>query len=310
MHSVNAVIINYNTKDLADQCIASLSAELKIFSSSLITVIDNASKDGSAELIKRKYPEVNLISNDSNMGFGRAANKAVQLSPESLYVLFVNTDTLPENGIVKKMYDYMEVNKNCGILSPRLLNEDLSYQNSVANWPSLYNEILGKRLCRLFFPAKYLDKTKEINTPIKVESVVGAFFMIRFECLKEVKGFDERYFFFLEETDLCRKMMGIKKDVIFNPFISIVHLQGASANKNKIWSRHNFFRSKYQFLKEWDGNFVLYTVYFKNFTVTFIKTLVYFIAACLFLFMNPEINQKLKVAAWLFVNHFKGFPSL
>ena len=307
MNEVNAIIINYNTKTLTCNCIKLLKENLQGIKNSIL-VVDNASNDDSLNTIKKEHPDVSLIKNSINTGFAFACNQAANISYNADFLLFANSDTEPEANAIKKMLEFMKNNPLAAIVGAKLINPDGSIQHSFANWPCLTNEFLGTKLLQIINPEKYPKKSHKIKTHLKVTSVIGAFFMIRNDVFKQIKGFDERFFFFMEETDLCRKIINKKLDIIFNPEIEVTHLQGKSANKNPEWSRHNFYRSKYQFINKWDGKTILALIYLKNMTTISLKISFYFLLNILSLLLCKKLKIKLRISYWLLKNHFLGFP--
>jgi len=307
MNKINAIIINYNTKTSTCNCIKLLKENLQAIKSSII-VIDNASSDGSQQEIATKYPDIALIRNTMNKGFAFACNQAANLSRNADFLLFANSDTKPETDTVKKMIAFMKNNPSTAITGAKLINSNGSNQHSFSSWPDLTNELIGNRLLQIIKPEKYPSKHQKIKTPLKVQSIIGAFFIIRNDIFKQVKGFDERFFFFMEETDLCRKIINSNLDIIFHPEIKVTHLQGESANKNPEWSRHNFYRSKYQFLNKWNGKKILTIIYLKNITTITVKISIYLFFNILSLFLYKKLKNKFQIAYWLLKNHFLGFP--
>ncbi len=273
-----------------------------------ITVVDNGSKDGSATALRSLFPKADVFENQENLGFSRACNLATSRDLNYEYFLFVNSDTLTPLGTLIKMLNYMEQNKDCAILGPKLTYENGNVQNSFASWPSLKEEFLGKDICSFLNPSLSPSKRYLRDTPLEVQSLVGAYMLIRTRDFVSSCGFDERYFFFLEETDLCRKVISMGKKVICHPQIPVIHFQGASANKNPGWSRHQFYRSKYQFFQKWEGPFTLAPVYFKNSICLSLKVCFYFLLYILSFGTHKKSLIKTAVSRWLLWNHFLGFP--
>lgn len=307
MKKIHIVIIHYKTKDLTVQCLNSLMADTIAFSSDF-TVVDNGSKDGSAEALRRLFPKADIFESQENLGFARACNLAISKDLNYEYFLFVNSDTITPLGTLQKMLNFMEGHKDCGILGPKLIYENGKVQNSFSPWPSLKEEFWGRGLCSFWAPSMYPSKRQLRDKPLEVQSLVGAYMMIRTKDFILSGGFDERYFFFLEETDLCRKVITLGKKVICHPEIAVIHLQGASANKKPGWSRHQFYRSKYQFFQKWEGPFSLALIYFKNLLSFCFKVCFYFIFYILSLGTHERALTKTKVSRWLLWNHFLGFP--
>ena len=307
MKKLHIIIIHYKTKDLTIQCLNSLLADMQGLSAD-VTVVDNGSKDGSASVLRSLFPKANVFESQENLGFSRACNLAISKDLNYEYFLFVNSDTITPLGTLQKMIHYMEENKDCAILGPKLIYENGNMQNSFAPWPSLKEEFLGKTICSFLNPSLVPSKRHLRNTPLEVQSLVGAYMLIRTKDFILCCGFDERYFFFLEETDLCRKARSHGKKVICHPEIPVIHLQGASANKTPGWSRHQFYRSKYQFFQKWEGPFTLALIYFKNLISLSLKVCFYLLLHVLSFGTYKKVFSKIVVSRWLLWNHFLGFP--
>jgi GT2 family glycosyltransferase len=186
---LSVIIVNWNTRELLLNCIESIYRTVRglLFE---IFVVDNGSNDGSPDSVKGKFPEIELIQNQRNLGFARANNEALRRS----------------RGRYEKLVEFMEGNPTVGVVGGQLINMDGSRQNSVDNFPSLTAETLNKSLLRILFPKRYPSKRANYSTPIDVDSVIGACMIVRSRAIQEVGLLDEDYFFFLEETDWCYRM--------------------------------------------------------------------------------------------------------
>jgi GT2 family glycosyltransferase len=134
--------------------------------------------------------------------------------------------------------------------------------------------------------------------------------MVRSESWIEAGGFDERYFFFLEETDLCRRIARSGKRVLFHPGLRVIHAQGGSADRDPAWARYQFFRSRYRFLEKWEGSRAVRAVYAKYFAWLGVKTGVYALLLLLSFGRFEKIASRLRVAAVLFRAHCSGFDPI
>jgi len=139
MHNLSIIIVNWNTKDLLRNCLFSIYKERKSISLEIF-VVDNASSDGSSEMVKREFPLVKLIRNKKNVGFARANNQAIKES-KGKYILLLNTDTVILNGALDKMVKFMDTHSDVGVCGPKLLNEDGSLQAYYYAFPTLWNQL-------------------------------------------------------------------------------------------------------------------------------------------------------------------------
>ncbi len=245
---ISFIIVNWNTKDLLKDCLGSIYKTAGALTFEVI-VVDNASSDGSAAMLAAEYPQVHVVANTQNRGFGAANNQGFCVM-KGKYALLVNTDAVLTEGSVQKLWAFAEANPRTAIVCGQLLNADGSRQNSVASFPTLLTLAVNVSLLEYLFPKKYPSKRYRHEKPLEVDSAVGACMLIRKQALEEVSFFDERYFFFYEETDMAFAMKRAGWLIYQVPDAFIYHLQGQSIGNNAR-SRIEFYRSRYQFLRKW-----------------------------------------------------------
>ena len=245
---ISIVIVNWNTRALLLDCLASVYAmagdlRFEVF------VVDNASSDGSVSAVQAQYPQVTIIQNEKNLGFAAANNKALRIM-QGKYALLLNTDTVLTEGAIAKLFAYLENHGEAGMACGQLLNADGSKQNSIANFPGLLGLLCNETVLRLLWPRRFPSKRQEYRAPIEVESCIGACLMVRKAAMDTVGLLDERYFFFMEETDWALAMHRGGWKSIFVPDAHIYHLQGQSAGHN-VRARIMFYRARYLYLRKW-----------------------------------------------------------
>lgn len=245
---VSIVIVNWNTRQLLLDCLGSIYDTVKEISFEVF-LVDNASTDGSVEAVRALYPQVKVIQNEKNLGFAAANNKALRVM-EGDFALLLNTDTILTPGALGRLHSFLVANPKAGMCCGQLLNADGSKQNSVANFPSLLSLLCNETLLRILLPKKYPSKRQEYRKPIEVDSCIGACLMVRKTAMSEVGLLDERYFFFMEETDWALAMHRAGWTSWLVPDAKIYHLQGKSAGDN-VEARKMFYRSRYNYLKKW-----------------------------------------------------------
>ena len=245
---ISVVIVNWNTKKLLLDCLASVFETVNNIPKE-IWVVDNASSDGSVEAVRKKYPSVHIIQNQKNMGFAAANNQAFS-KIQGRYALLLNTDTVLKEGAVETIYNFMKHNPYVGMACGQLLNRDGSRQNSFANFPSVTSLLFGETMVQLFAPKRYPSKRLANSCPMEIDSCIGACMMVRREAMEAVGWLDESFFFFFEETDWARRMKRAGWKVYLVPSARIFHLQGQSVGHN-IRSRVLFYRSRYIYFKKW-----------------------------------------------------------
>jgi GT2 family glycosyltransferase len=270
-----------------------------------VWVVDNASLDGSVESAKEKYPSINVIENQNNLGFAAANNFAFKRM-KGRYALLLNTDIILTYGAVKELYDLMESDERAGIACGQLLNHDGSKQNSVANFPSLLSLLSNETVLRILFPNKFPSKRKEYSYPIEIDSCIGACMLVRKRAMDEVGFFDGQYFFFFEETDLSYRMKQAGWKVKFVPTARVFHYQGRSVGMGAD-ARIMFYRSRYIYFKKWylRSYPLIYCIIFARLLVNAALSL---LGIFLTLGLKNDLNKKFTTYTQLIAWHFKGCP--
>ena len=241
---VSIVLVSYNTKELTRECIKSIYEKTRDIDFD-IWLVDNASKDNSVEMVKSEFPQVNVIENKENMGFGRANNQAINKS-HAKYVLCLNTDTLLINNAVKILFDFMENPEyaDVAISGGQLYNAELGFEGSIGTYHDfkwLFNKTFGlnifSRLKKVFKSKKQTDKANENKCEcdfLKSKFIIGADLMVRKSAIDRLGGFDERFFLFSEEAELCYRMKKNNYRIMFVPSAQIIHLCGGSTKSEQI----------------------------------------------------------------------------
>lgn len=245
---ISFIIVNWNTKDLLRDCLDSIYKTVNGPAFEVI-VVDNASSDGSQAMLAAEYPQVRVIANAENRGFGAANNQGFGLM-QGRYALLLNTDAVLTEGATEKLWSFAEAHPKAAIVCGQLLNADGSRQNSIASFPTLLTLAVNVSLLEYLFPRLYPSKRYRHEAPLEVDSAVGACMLVTKRALDEVSWFDERYFFFFEETDLAFAMKQDGWQVWQVPDAFIYHLQGQSIG-HSTRSRIEYYRSRYQFLSKW-----------------------------------------------------------
>lgn len=245
---ISIIVVSYNTKALLLKCLESAYATAKGIRFE-IWVVDNASSDGSMAAVKQIYPNVLAIKNNDNKGFAAANNQALRRM-NGRYALLLNSDAILTPGALKTLLSFMENNADAGMACGQLLNPDGSRQNSFANFPTLMSLALNESLLKKWWPRRFPSKYQTYREPLQIESCIGACMIVRKTAMDTAGMLDERYFFFMEETDwaLTFKINGWK--AYFIPDAKIYHYQGQSAGSGAT-SRIMFYRSRYQFIHKW-----------------------------------------------------------
>ena len=214
-----------------------------------LLVVDNGSNDDTAAVLPREFPQIQLIRSETNLGFARAVNRAAQ-SAHGEFLLLLNSDARAEPDALARAVAWMRAHPDCAVAGAQLLNADGSRQNSIANFPTLATELLNKSLLRRLWPERFPGKEQVFTAPVDVETVVGAFMLIRRLDWDAHGGLDERFLFFFEETDFCRQVRRAGRRVVHLPEVRVWHEQGATAKKVSAAARIEYWRSRYAYFKK------------------------------------------------------------
>jgi len=245
---ISVVIVNRNTADLLAAAVGSVYDTAQVLAVE-VWVVDNASNDHSVAMLRERFARVRIIENDSNRGFGAANNQALRRIT-GRYALLLNSDAALTPGAARRLFDFMEASPSVGMACGQLLNPDGSRQNSFANFPDPVSLLVNESLLRRLMPGRYPGKNSRFDGPTPVDSCIGACMIVRASAMTAVGRFDERYFFFMEETDWALQFHRAGWQVMFVPDARIVHAQGRSAGSGAD-ARILFYRSRYQYLKKW-----------------------------------------------------------
>jgi hypothetical protein len=221
---LSVIIVNWNTKHLLAQCIRSVNDNLHDLNTETF-VVDNASSDGSNQMVRDDFPWVFLIENQENFGFAKANNQAIQLS-QGKYILLLNSDAFLTPNAIQKMINVMESDKFIGITGAHLIYPDGRSQVSYRHLPNYWTEIYSLiGLDKLSKPKINHRKCLEIG------SVIGACMLIRKSLLDQIGLLDETFFMFNEEVDLCFRCHKAGKKVVYIDSAIVVHVEGGSTGQ-------------------------------------------------------------------------------
>lgn len=204
---LSIVIVAFNNQEYLRSCLNSIYENTGHQIKYEIFVVDNNSQDQTLKMLQENYPGVRIIDNRENLGFARANNQALRLA-QGRYMLLLNNDTFVLGGTLEKIIEYMDIHREAGALSPRLLNSD-----------GKTVQAQGSTLQR----KKYFK-----NTPQKVNFISGAAFLIRRETYKNVGGLDENFFFYNEDLDWCRRILRNGWEIHYYPEAAVIHYGGKS----------------------------------------------------------------------------------
>lgn len=227
MIDLSVIIVTWNVRELARACLCALPDATEGITAEVI-VIDNASTDGSAEMIGAEFPRVTLLRNDANEGFARANNHGLAHA-QGRYVVLLNADTIPASRCLSAMVAFMDAHPRAGAASPRLVRPDGAPQPYAFGDDPSPAYLLRRALAQQ--SGRYLHDWG-VSEPIQVEWVSGACLVARRAAVEQVGGLDERIFMYFEDNDWCRRMRLAGWEVWYNPRAEITHIGGASLNQN------------------------------------------------------------------------------
>ena len=233
---VSVIVVSYNTRDILRQCLQHLFAksgesELEVF------VVDNASADGSADMVRQEFPQIQLIANQENLGFAAANNQAYARAGGE-YILLLNPDAYLKQDAVINVRTFLENHPECGLCGGRLVNLDGELDPSARRFPNCIYKFLTISGISARFPDSDLLNGYNFGSfahdrPMEVDWVPGTFTMYRREMLEQTGLFDERFYIYYEETDLCLNAKRAGWKVYFIPDAEVIHIGGACSKTRK-----------------------------------------------------------------------------
>ncbi len=257
--NISIIIVSWNVRDLLKKCLESVL----LYSQGVdyeIIVVDNASTDGTVEMMRQDFPQVRLIANQENKGFAAANNQGIK-EAKGEYILLLNPDTEFIENSLEKIVAKMQSDEKIGVLGCKLLNPDKSIQPSVRRFPTVWSQLVILFKLHKIFPF-LLDSysMKDFYTtpyPLLkeegtlVDQVMGAFFCVKKELFAKIGLLDEGYFIWFEEVDFCRRAKQAGYKVVYWPVTSVVHHGGQSfaqqmTLKKQLW----FFKSALRYFRK------------------------------------------------------------
>lgn len=252
---ISVVIVNYRVPEYACRALQSLR-EAENHDQTEVIVVDNASGDRSRETISREFPNAKWIELKNNIGFGKACNVGARHAG-GRYLLLLNPDTLLSRDTLRVCTEFMEQHPRVGVLGPGIINPDGSLQKSCRRgFPTPFNafsHVMG--LDRLFprnrvfgkYNLTYMDADKAS----RVDAISGSFMFFRASTFKEIGGFDESFFMYGEDLDICARVSDYGQEVWYLPDTQIVHFRGRSTAKRAIRSRSAFYEAMLLFSRKY-----------------------------------------------------------
>ncbi len=256
---LSVIIVNWNSSTLLRKCLQSVLSSIASRNSIEILVIDNASFDGSAEMVSEEFPGVTFIQSHANLGFAGGNNFAVQRSRGD-YVLFLNPDTEIVGDALDAMLRVMKTHDDAGVICPKLVNPDLSAQvDCMRAFPTILNEMIDSSFTRRMFAsfnfAGVGPVVKGSAGPVGVEMLPGTCIMLRRDVFEQVGRFNEKYFMYAEDIELSYRVKATGRTNYYVPTAAVIHHGGRSSEQQNesYFSTVMIRESVWQFLRTTHG---------------------------------------------------------
>lgn len=263
---ISIIIVNYNVREFLRGALESVRRSLAASGlTGEVMVVDNASRDGSQEMVRRDFPEVKLYALESNVGFGRANNVGLR-DAKGDYLLILNPDTILGEDTLRVTIDFMRSHPNCGVSGCKLLNADGSFQVSCRRgfptpWAS-FTKLFG---LSSIFPnsplfAQYNLTHLPVDETYEIDALAGAFMMLSREAFEKTGGFDEDYFMYGEDIDLSYRIKKAGMSVYYVHSTSTVHFKGESTRRSTLNEVKVFYEAMHVFVKKHYGASTFFTL--------------------------------------------------
>lgn len=247
---LSIIIVNWNTRDLLGQCLSSVYDTVHGLEFEVL-VVDNASCDGSAAMVRERFPEVRLVCNEENVGFACANNQAI-CACQGRYVLLLNSDVLVLQGALNQMVDFISERSEIGALGCQLLNEDGSIQHYPKRQITLAREF-GRAFYMDELAARLGAGKRQDKAAREVGRIKGACMLLRREAIDSVGLMEENFFMFAEEDDWCLRILREGWKIYFLPQVAVVHYGGSSVKQVSEEMFLHLHRSKIAFFRKHYG---------------------------------------------------------
>ncbi len=236
MPKISVAIVSYRVRNLLEACLRSVDGN-GLRGDMEVIVVDNASGDGTIRELKPCFPEVRWVENAENVGFATAANQAAALASGE-YILILNPDATLVPGGLAHLLDFIEKHPEVGVVGPRLLLSDGSPYVSVTPFPTIASVLLYEtRLNRVFKHSPIThpyERHLQRAEPFPVDAVEGSCFLVRRTVWEAVRGFDNRYFFGVEDMDFAWRVRRAGWEIWYHPFpVAVHHHSGSTGGKRK-----------------------------------------------------------------------------
>ena len=253
---LSIVIIIWNDKNVLPECLASIYRETKDIDFEVI-ISDNNSTDGMVDFVRSNYPQAVIVENRANLGFARGNNAGIAVA-KGEYILILNPDTIIRDRAFDKWIAWADKRPEAGAFGCRVLNPDGSFQNPARPFPSVFRYLIAALYLRplalfspLFYSDTYIGWQGQSERAIDWQS--GCCLLVRNSVMKQIEGFDRRFFYHFEEVDLCYRIHKAGYKILFSPGAEITHLGGQSVGRFPVRFELERYRNRYRYFHKHYG---------------------------------------------------------
>jgi N-acetylglucosaminyl-diphospho-decaprenol L-rhamnosyltransferase len=261
MCDISVIIVSWNVRDLLKRALQSIFDDAAAAQCAVqVIVVDNASRDGTVEMVRAEFPHARVIANTENVGFTRGNNQGLTAAASGHYIFLLNPDTEIQRGALRAMLDYMDAPENArvGIVGPQLVYADGSPQSSRRRFPKFATALFESTILEQWFPnnslvTDYRLRMTDDSAVQDVDWVVGAAMLVRRAVYEQIGGFDENFFMYSEELDLCKRAQDAGWRVVYFPHARVLHHEAKSSEQVLAQRDIYFHSSKVRYFKKHHG---------------------------------------------------------
>lgn len=247
---VSIIIVSWNARDYLDKCLYSIYNEGSSLQKEVI-VVDNASSDGSQEMVKEKYPQTNLQMLNENLGFAKANNIGIKIASGE-YLFLINSDVIVSTKTFERITKRFIEDQNVGLIGPKILTPAGIPQKSVMRFPNLLNTLCAALYLHKVHPIFPSTDMVPLDREMIVQVINGCFWATKKEALKTVGLLDETYFIYSEDVDWCKSFKNADYKVLFFPEVTAIHYGGASSKNAPIRFYVERYKAMMQYWKKFN----------------------------------------------------------
>lgn len=253
---ISVVIVNWNTRELLLDCVASLIEQTRASTLEII-VVDNDSRDGSMEALAERFPQVISIRNPDNLGFSKANNQGLRIA-RGRYLCLVNSDVKALDGVLDKLRAFMEAQPDVGAVAPRTVGGDLKLRKNCREYPSIRNALCQAVFLDQLFPSVGAFRGRDLRdydyaTTREIEVLSGCFLMVRRAVIEKVGMLDERFFIYSEDVDWCKRIRAGGWKVVYLPSAEAIHYGGSSSTVERVLFNREMLKANLQYWRKHHG---------------------------------------------------------